>query len=292
MAMRFVAGALGVIIITGGLFLRRLLGELADQRDQLAELRRQITGIDRQMRAQRAQVTVLRQLLTDDGNDEHPPGQAAVVNGDLPPAYSPTGAEPVRRKQHLGLYLGGAVAAIATVSTAARGALREYRGQFIGAMTGAAVTATTVTMVTVQPWSSQSSPPPFSSPTAAGSPTSSPPGLSLPMPPGATSPPTSSPPRAGTSATSSPPATADLSTLLPSFAPSLVAAGEASPVAETSLPSTGGSDDSGTGQGVAPQPSASGSASTPSASPSPMASSPSAAAVVDPALGAYLCLIC
>ncbi|SMF86040.1 hypothetical protein, partial [Streptomyces sp. Amel2xC10] len=114
-----VAGALGVTIITGGLFLRRLLGELKAMRHQIAEQGRQITGIDRQVRRQRAHVTVLRQLLEDDG-ENGPPPQAIAVNGDKPPAPADAGGEPVRRKKHLGLYLGGAIAALATIATVAR----------------------------------------------------------------------------------------------------------------------------------------------------------------------------
>lgn len=171
MATVIVAGVLGVILITGGLFLRRLLG-------QLAELRRQITGIDREMRAQRAQVTVLRHLLADEEDVDGPPGQAAVVNGG--PPVTPTGPDPVRRKGHLGLHLGGVTAAaLATISTVAREALRDHRAQLVAVVTGAAVTATTLTMVTVQPWRDGAAElPPSSVPTAAS------PSYEPPMPPG------------------------------------------------------------------------------------------------------------
>lgn len=161
-----VVGALGVITITGGLFLRRLLG-------QLAELRRQITGIDRQMRAQRAHVTCLRQLITEDEDADHangPQAEIAVANGGLEVSgdsatLPPPGQEPIRRKRHLGLYIGGAVSAAATIATAARGALRAHRNQFIGTLTAAAVPAATVTMFVAQPWSdgADQQPPPSSS---------------------------------------------------------------------------------------------------------------------------------
>ncbi|MGP4085423.1 hypothetical protein ACTWQJ_12570, partial [Streptomyces sp. KR55] len=111
MAWVIVAVALGVITINGGLFLRRLLGELA-------EVRRQITGIERQVRAQRAHVKALRQLLAEEGEEDSegdggPPPQAAVVNGHEPgpqpgavaEPHPPDRPEPVRRKKHLGLYL-------------------------------------------------------------------------------------------------------------------------------------------------------------------------------------------
>lgn len=148
MALVIVAGVLGVITICGGLFLRRLLGELA-------ELRRQITRFDRQMRAQRARETFLRQLIAygDSEDGDRPPEEAAVVNGHDHAAVPPPLEEhaPVRRKKHLGLYIGGG-GTLAALTTAARQAARAHSGQVIGALTGAAVTAATVTVVTVQPW--------------------------------------------------------------------------------------------------------------------------------------------
>ncbi|WP_406168996.1 hypothetical protein [Streptomyces sp. NBC_00996] len=179
-----VAGALGVImVICGVLFLRRLLGEVA-------ELRRQITRFDREMRAQRAHVKFVRQLIEEEDEDEGdddggPPVHAAVVNGEgagLPPGAAAgvqpqAGPEPVLRKGNLALYIGGAVAAIATIITAARDALHAHRSQLIATVTGAAVTAAaTVTLITVQPWSDDAShQPPSSAPTAASSPGYTPP---------------------------------------------------------------------------------------------------------------------
>lgn len=142
MAMVIFASALGVIIITEGLFLRRLLGDIA-------ELRRQITGIDRQMRAQRAHVTALRHLLTEP--DDELPREAVAVSGGsshLPPPRP----EPVRRKKHLGLHLGGALALAAAAGAAVREALTMHRGHLAGAMTGVAVTGTAVTALTITPW--------------------------------------------------------------------------------------------------------------------------------------------
>ncbi|MCI3277456.1 hypothetical protein [Streptomyces cylindrosporus] len=227
-----VAGALGVIIITGGLFLRRLLG-------QLAELRRQITGIDRQMRAQRAHVTFLRYLLTD-SEDEEPPEQAAVVNGNPEPAPAVSETEPVRRKKHLRLYIGGLAAAVAMVGTVCRDALRYHRGQFIGAITGAAVTAATVTMVTVQPWSDDADGGARSSaPTAAPSATFWPPPTIQPPQPGlATRSP--SPSASGPEPSLSASATPSQSNLpSPMDTSSLVPVGDASPVESASTPGQG-----------------------------------------------------
>ncbi|MGV4984579.1 hypothetical protein ACVB8X_14250 [Streptomyces sp. NRAIS4] len=152
MALVIVAGVLGVITICGGLFLRRLLGELA-------ELRRQITRFDRQMRAQRARENFLRQLLLedeedDDGDGDEPPPQKAVVNGHTPVTDpAPAAGRPVRCKGHLGLYIGGAVAALAAINAGIRQVLRYHGAQVTAAVTGVAVTAATVTLITVQPWS-------------------------------------------------------------------------------------------------------------------------------------------
>jgi len=136
------ASALGVIIITEGLFLRRLLGDIA-------ELRRQITGIDRQMRAQRAHVTALRHLLTEP--DDELPRRAVAVSGGPAPSPPPRPG-PVRRKKHLGLHLGGALAIAATAGTAAREALAMHRSHLVSAIAGTAVTGTAVTALAITPW--------------------------------------------------------------------------------------------------------------------------------------------
>ncbi|MEU7403863.1 DUF948 domain-containing protein [Streptomyces sp. NPDC044948] len=191
MTWLIVAGALGAIIITGGLFLRRLLGELAEQRGQLTEMGRQITGIDRETRALRAHVKVLRQMLADDGDtdDSSTPPQAVAVNGN-DPATHPGGAHPIRRKRHLGLYLGGVAAALVTISGAAREVAAAHRAQVVGAVTGAAVTAATVTVVTVQPWTDGTHyDPPVAGPSVAAPPSLSPPGTGSPRPPGSAPPP-------------------------------------------------------------------------------------------------------
>lgn len=141
MAIVIFASALGVIIITGGLFLRRLLGDIA-------ELRRQITGIDRQMRAQRAHVTALRQLLAEP--DTELPREAAVSGSPAP--LPPPRPDPVRRKKHLGLHLGGPLAIVVAAGSAIREALHSYRGHLAGAISGAAITGTTVTALAIAPW--------------------------------------------------------------------------------------------------------------------------------------------
>lgn len=295
------AGVLGVAIsVTGGLYLRRLLGEIT-------ELRRQITGIDREMRAQRARVKFLRHLIDNDGRDEgatddRPPDEAAVANGGIehpPHAASEPGAGPgpVRRKKHLGLYLGGAVAALGTIAEAARSAIREHQGQVLGAITGAAVTATTVTVVTVQPWTTESRyKPPSSAPTADRSPTLwlPPPTVTPPQPTAPGEPPTASPspspseaePSADTSVSPTPSGTGSPS---PTATSSVAPIGEESPPAqpEPSVPSgsgpPGGGSPSGEPDGDSPPPDDP-APPTPTGSPPPAA--PSSAAPAD----ALLCL--
>ncbi|WP_411090834.1 hypothetical protein [Streptomyces sp. 049-1] len=81
-----------------------------------------------------------------------------AVNGSTsgPPADRPAvSRDPsaVRSKRHLTLFLGGSVAALAWLATAARETMREHRGQLMGATLGAAATATAVTTLTLTPWS-------------------------------------------------------------------------------------------------------------------------------------------
>ncbi|MFI0576206.1 hypothetical protein [Streptomyces tendae] len=215
MTWLIVAGALGAISITGGLFLRRLLGELVALRGQLTELRRQITGIDRQLRAQRAHVNILRQLLAEDGDTtdgSSPPPQAAVANGNDPAAgHGPEIRPPARRKRHLGLYLGGVAAALAAISGVVREIATAHRAQIVGAVTGAAMTAATVTVVTVQPWTDDAghkppaAAPPASSPPTTAPPETDPPQLPASMPPApGASPPTTAPETPGASPSPSP----------------------------------------------------------------------------------------
>ncbi|MFD1656926.1 hypothetical protein ACFSL4_01425 [Streptomyces caeni] len=196
------ASGLGVIIITEGLFLRRLLGELA-------ELRRQITGIERTMRADRAHVKALRQLLAEDDEEDEPPLVAAVIgNGGSPP---PDIGLPIRHlpgllatRKHLSVLKGGGICAVLTI---AADALRAGRGHITGALAGSAVTATTVTLLTVTPWATgaghQTPPAAPAPPPSALSPGSHPPQLvrSQTTPVAATSP---APPEPSPSASSTP----------------------------------------------------------------------------------------
>lgn len=248
-----VAGVLGAISVTGGLFLRRLLGEIT-------ELRRQITGIDREMRAQRARVKFLRHLLDNDrenkgDEDDRPPDEAAVANGGIeqPPhaAGEPeVGPAPVRRKKHLGLYLGGAVAALASISEAARITVREHQGQLIGTVTGAAVTAATVTIVTVQPWTTESSNgPPSFAPTVSSPPTYQPPPGTYPPPFPGTPPgpsPSPSPSEAQPSASPSASPSESISSSPPPTS-SVVPVDNESPPPESSPTPPGGGDPGDTG---------------------------------------------
>lgn len=73
----------------------------------------------------------------------------------------PDGVTVVRSKGHLRL-IGSGVAALITVSTAARDAIRASRPQIVGATTTA--TAAAVTVLTIAPWSAQAGAPQTFSP--------------------------------------------------------------------------------------------------------------------------------
>lgn len=284
MAWVIFAGVLGVIIITGVLFLRRLLG-------QLAELRRQITGIDRQMRADRFQLVVLRQFIAQEDNEEDdedggPLQEAAVANGNgAPPQPLPS---TVHAKKHLTLIPGGAVAAlIATAAGLLHEAWRAPRGRVVGALVGSAATATTVTMLTLAPWTDSNDPePPSSAPTAAPSSTAWPPPTVRPPQPTATDTvPTGPPSPSGSEPEPSPTGSASLTPSLsasPSPGPtsSLVPiVGESPPAQQDPSPPggdgpPGGGDPTGSPGGGSPP--AAGPAPPPPAEPPPDAAPPSA----------------
>ncbi|MFD4258165.1 hypothetical protein ACFWR9_11180 [Streptomyces sp. NPDC058534] len=141
-------------------------------------------------------MNILREMLADDGdthdnNDSSPPPQAAVAHGN-DPAPDPAGRHPIRRKRHLGLFLGGVAAAMATFSGVAREIAATHRIQLVGTVTGAAVAAATVTVITVQPWTDSTDyEPPSAAPSASAPPT--------PAPPGTQPPPTPAPPTRGAS---------------------------------------------------------------------------------------------
>ncbi|MFJ9114414.1 hypothetical protein ACIRJO_02575 [Streptomyces sp. NPDC102394] len=300
MALVIVAGVLGVITICGGLFLRRLLG-------QVAELRRQITRVDRQMRAQRARESFLRALISsdedggEDDGDDGPPVQAAIVNGhDLLEGPDFYGAgPPVRRKKHLGLYLGGAAAALTTLGHLTLEALRQHRGRIAAAITGASITAATATLVTVQPWTQDTSQqPPSSAPTVA--PTTY-------LPPYSTRPPatTRAPSTAPTPSTGSTPASAEASPtalLSPSPTGTVISVGDASPPGWTDAPPGGSASQPGDASSW-PAPTDKG--STPGASPPPPSQEPAGesppaqtaapgacvAAAVGPVISTDVCLL-
>ncbi|MET9158227.1 hypothetical protein ABZX56_10905 [Streptomyces parvulus] len=111
--------------------------------------------------------------------------------------------EPDRRKRHLGLYIGGAAAAVVTVKAAVREMVTHHRMQFAGALAGAAATAATVTMVTVQPWTHDSGyEAPRAEPRSSAPPTHGPPGPGPSRPPGTRHPSSIAPPTEGPPGTS------------------------------------------------------------------------------------------
>jgi hypothetical protein len=189
------AAGLGANIIIVTLLFRRLRGDLNRQlRDVRAE-----HNSERILHALRA---VPEQAV-----------QAANGTGGVAPEL-PLGSQPVRRKKHLGLFIGGAVAAmVAALSQSLRDAWGAKPGQVIGAAAGvAAVAATTILLLAYPPWEDDGSGPPSSAPTAAPTVTSSPEPTQRPpsaRPSSRPSPPPSDAPDNTVPATSAPGPTAD-----------------------------------------------------------------------------------
>jgi len=141
-------------------------------------LRRDLNRQLRDMRAERNSEWILHAL-----KEEAPErGQRAVraVNGSgLEPVYPP----PVRRKKHLGLYIGGAVAAlVVTLDEGLHEVWRSYRTQLAVAVIGAAAT-TTVTLLPVTPGRGDAVPRPPASTMTAPPADIAPPGAVGPAPP-------------------------------------------------------------------------------------------------------------
>lgn len=144
------AAGLGANFIAVALLFRRLRRDLGRQL--------------RDMRAERNSELILHALRAV-------PEQQAVqaANGTGEPELPSLGPQPVRRKRHLGLFIGGAVAAlVAALGPGLRAAWDTRRGQVVGTAVGvAAVAATTVFLLAYEPWEGGGSGPPSSAPTAA-----------------------------------------------------------------------------------------------------------------------------
>jgi hypothetical protein len=176
------AAGLGVAnFIAVALLFRRLRGDL----------NRQL----RDMRAERNSELILHALRAVPEEQEQA-AQVANGSGEIEP--SPGGPQPVRRKRHLGLFIGGGIAAlVVTLSQVLREAWQTRRGQMVGTAVGvAAAAATTVALLAYQPWEDgDGHSPPSSAPTAV------PP---APLPPGYTQPPPNSPQPSGATPSVSP----------------------------------------------------------------------------------------
>ncbi|MEV4033464.1 hypothetical protein [Streptomyces umbrinus] len=71
-------------------------------------------------------------------------------DGDVPPVFA---EQPIRRKKHLAVYRGGALAAAAlALIGGVHDTWRMHRSQVVGGLAGITVTATTVTLLTITPW--------------------------------------------------------------------------------------------------------------------------------------------
>lgn len=94
------------------------------------------------------------------------PEQGTAVAQAAGGTYDPiTDPQPVRRKRHLGLYIGGLSGIAATATEATRHAWREHRGQLVvGAAATALVAATAVTLIVVERQSDPETRPPTSAP--------------------------------------------------------------------------------------------------------------------------------
>jgi hypothetical protein len=166
------AAGLGVAnCIVLALLFRRLRGDL----------NRQL----RDMRAERNSELILH-ALRGVPDLQQPAVRAANGTGTelVPP---PGGTHPVRRKKHLGLYLGGGLAAmVVTAAQAVRKSWKTHPIQLAGAAVGVAtLAAVAVVLLTYTPWQNHPRPP-SSAPTAP--PTTNP-------PPVGTEPPTAGPSR-------------------------------------------------------------------------------------------------
>ncbi|WP_262059742.1 hypothetical protein [Streptomyces sp. STR69] len=142
------AAALGANTVIVLLLFRRLRQDLAQS------LSRQVTAI----RVEITRDRVIRQLTDTQGRagGEQEPTEAIAlaIGAESEPEAPPPQLQPIRRKGHLGLYIGGAMAMVVTaLARAAREALRIHRRQSaLGILAAAAATTTTVTVLTLTPW--------------------------------------------------------------------------------------------------------------------------------------------
>lgn len=109
-------------------------------------LNRQLTS----MRAERNSEWILSALIEAGAPDEREStAQAVNGNGFEPP---PAG-QPVRRKRHLGLFLGGGLAALfAAVQEAFSDARKTRRGQLAASAVGLTAAATATALLVAAPW--------------------------------------------------------------------------------------------------------------------------------------------
>lgn len=170
------AAGLGANCIVLALLFRRLR----------ADLNRQL----RDVRAERNSEWILHALQASPEPTEQQAMQAANGSGLEPEPRS--GPQPVRRKKHLGLYIGGGLAALGvTLVQVAREAWQSHRGQLVAAAAATAAAATaTVLLLAYAPWRDDDGRrPPSSAPTAGPAPSYTQPPPSAPTPSASPSPP-------------------------------------------------------------------------------------------------------
>ncbi|SDM47771.1 hypothetical protein SAMN04487981_101651 [Streptomyces sp. cf386] len=174
---------IGIVLAAGLGFANLIFVALLFRRGR--QLSRQLSD----MRAERNSEWILRAL--QDAPDQ-PAVRAANGAASKPP---PAGPQPVRRKRHLGLYIGGLAAAMVALGGTVRNALQTPRGQWTAAAVGAAAVATAITLLIATQWPADKRGPRSSAPTATVTVSVAPP--STPAPSATGSPPaTNGPPAA------------------------------------------------------------------------------------------------
>lgn len=255
------AAGLGANFIVFALLFRRL---------------RQLSWQLRDMRAERNSEWILHAL--QGAPEEHMYAVPAADGTGLEP---PPDVQPVRRKRHLGLYIGGLSGIAATVTETIRYAWREHRGQVIASLAAVTIAAaTTVVLLVVERQAVSEKRSPSSAPTVTSTVTQT---ATATAAPEADSPSTTNGPPSSTS-----PATRPSASALPT-----AAGGVSGAPIDSQPPAPSGTAPSGSS--TEPSPTGSGTPAPSSSAPPPEQPSPSPALclglVVMPVLDLTACLL-
>ncbi len=156
------------VVLAAGLGLANFIAIALLFRRLRGDLNRQLSD----MRAERNSEWILHALK---GVQEQGEQAAQAANG-YPYGPPPSDPQPVRRKRHLGLYLGGGlVAAAAALAEATRQAWDSNRGQLVAVAGATAIAVATAVMLIVTQWPTRNgAAPPPSAPTATATVTRTP----------------------------------------------------------------------------------------------------------------------